>query len=287
MRKKLRKLNAALLAGLLLTGASGYSAFPSRLKNVDAAKQGEALVLGKIDFQVEGKPKKCQTFLVRDCWLVILPSQGNRAMAFGIDGDGQQFRWSLPPGDYSIIGLEYNEGGLLAQRVGVTFRVSNDLKPTYIGTLVYHDTKQGRLVDVVPDPVDRPTLPEGWVSAPMALEAPLGSFAEVVDVCAAEWGLTCTKNLAGVTPQSPSVYRDFKPVGSTLPALRWSQATAAGVTYDFALYEAAGYKGVRDLMTTWVPGRLIAYRQGLTEPSWQPSIPLAQGQRYFWSVRLE
>jgi len=69
------------------------------------------------------------------------------------------------------------------------------------------------------------------------------------------------------------------------PQLAWKPSTAAGVTYDVAIYESLTL--TVDLPTApRARGALVAYAEALPEPSFKPQQPLAPGKRYMWSVRL-
>ncbi len=75
----------------------------------------------------------------------------------------------------------------------------------------------------------------------------------------------------------------FKPKGEDLsngqPTLRWVAADGEGVTYDVVVYE------VLRPGAFWIPGRRVAYVEGVTALSYTLPEPLAPGD-YCWSVRV-
>ena len=63
------------------------------------------------------------------------------------------------------------------------------------------------------------------------------------------------------------------------PTLRWVAEGGPDVTYDVVVYE------VLRPGPYWVPGRRVAYVEGLSDPFYKFPEPLAPGD-YCWSVRV-
>jgi hypothetical protein len=74
-------------------------------------------------------------------------------------------------------------------------------------------------------------------------------------------------------------------VNSLTPTFKWRASSLEDVSYDIVIYEAMTYK-FGGIITGHIPGRVVAYRQGLTEAEYQHPERLEPGRNYYWSVRL-
>lgn len=282
---------AALLALPSVSVAARPSsvAYPGTLKDVEQPLAGQSLVIGSISVFKNGKPRTCSEFIVSDCRLIVLPPVGSHAMIYTFRGG--DFSWSLPPGDYTVLGFEYVENGIARIPVMAHFNVPAGGKTVYVGDLALvtkgRSTAAGlaRAFDtaVAAYRVKHPDrqLPEN--AAMQAQEEP-GEASAIKYICAEDWGISCTKQFHGITPVRPAEVKGFNAVDRLDPILQWQPSTDPQVTYDVIVYEAADYKGRNG--TNYMLGRIAAYRQGLTAPQWQVDRPLLPGQKYFWSVRL-
>lgn len=281
----------ALFAAMLLPGAGrpDPSPWPRILKDTVQPAQGRAMVLGSIRLFKGEKTRKCSKML-SECSLIILPPDGDRAMAYPFDGD-EPFSWSLPPGEYMILGLEVNYPGTTTTPLRMMFTMPEGAGAVYIGDIALVSQDERMLIGVHNGFEEattgykeaHPEAVAGPVSGMIAPEPEMGTAERIHYVCAADWGIACTDSFRGVTPAYPPAVRGFDPVDSLTPRFQWQASTDPAVSYDLALYQAATYRGIKD---SHIIGRLISYQQGLTAPSWQIDRPLEPGHEYYWSVRL-
>lgn len=284
-------LLAAVLA-LPSSAAAGQAVaatYPDRLRDVDQPAAGQSLAVGSITVLKDGKQKTCGEFILSDCRLIVLPPVGSHAMVYTFRGG--DFSWSLPPGEYSVLGFEYVENGIARIPVRAHFTVPAGGKTVYVGDLALVTRGNATapalahayeiaLAEFRAKHPDRPP-PENAVMLP---EEEPGVATAIKHICAEGWGISCTKQFRGITPVRPTEVKGFNPVDRLDPIFQWQPATDRQVTYDVVVYEAADFKGRNG--TGYLLGRLAAFRQGLTSPTWQVDRPLTPGQRYFWSVRL-
>lgn len=282
----------ALLAGVVLSAATDVSPFPRELKNVEQATEGQVLTMGSIRFLKDGEDKKCGQIGI-ECLLIVLPPTGHRAMVYGFKRTGD-FAWSLPPGEYTILGFEWRDSGRNVIGLRVTFAVPQNAKAVYIGDLLLAVSKKGPSSSGFRDAYDEflpkfesdhPELAGSLVDAVVRKDEALAASGDITFICAEEWKLACAKSASGVTPTLPSDGKGFDVVNDLRPMFRWNASADPEVTYDFALFEAASYSedGILHQITK---GRLAGYKAGLTEPAWQPEQPLEPDRKYYWSVRL-
>ncbi len=288
------RASLCLLIAILVAPAPGVAqptpgTFPDRLKDVEQPIAGQSLAIGSIQVFKDGKQRTCGEFLVSDCRLILLPPAGSHAMIYTFRGGG--FSWSLPPGEYNVLGFEYVERGIERIPLRAHFTMPPGGKIVYVGDLALvtsgNTTAPGlaRAYDATAAEYrtkypDRPP-PE---NATMQPEDEPGTASTIRYICAEGWGISCTKQFRGITPVRPTEVRGFKTADRLDPLFQWQPSTDPQVTYDAVIYEAADYKGRNG--TNYIMGRLTAYRQGLTGPQWQIDRPLTPGQKYYWSVRL-
>lgn len=279
-----------LLAAGALAAAPAPEPLPRTIKDTPSAKPGHALVLGAVKLVQDGKARKCST-LLSECILIILPSGSTRATVYAFKGDAP-FAWSLPPGKYTLLAYEVAYPGTTTVPLDLAFTVPEGAGAVYIGDLLlllrgngyrtgladFSDAAQQRYKAAHPE--DSSPLVKSLLDIEPTPAAPA---AKTTAICAAEWGLTCTDDMRGVTPTSPATIKDHAPVPDLRPQFAWQPSPVQGVTYDLALFEGVSYAGTRQ---SWLPGPLVAYRAGLTAPSWQPEEALRPQARYYWSVRL-
>jgi hypothetical protein len=282
---------AALLAfpSWPAAGQAVAASYPDRLKDVDQPVAGQSLVIGSIKLFKDGKQRTCGEFIVSDCRLIVLPPVGSHAMIYTFRGG--DFSWSLPPGEYAVVGFEYVENGIARIPARAHFKVPAGGKTVYVGDLTLITSGKSTAPGLA-DAYDR-ALAEFRAKHPdrqppenasMKQEEEPGGATSIKYICAEGWGINCTKQFHGITPVRPVEVRGFSAVDRLDPIFQWQPSTDPQVTYDVIVYEAADYKGRNG--TNYVLGRIAAYRQGLTSSVWQIDRPLTAGQRYFWSVRL-
>jgi hypothetical protein len=224
--------------------------------------------------------------------VIVMASDGEFLTRHMLKGDGS-FAWSLPPGEYMIVAMEYEkwDGGRahpVTGRVGASFVVPEEPIPVYIGTLAIFLKAGGFRTMVRDDFEDAATasrLPQGVAKARMAkrlltLER-VSDGRELVDICNARWDLKCSKENHGVVPLTPaSEKQEFRSVDSLTPSFSWQPSPREGVTYDIVIYRALPYGD------SYVPGPIVEWAADLPEPRYILKKPLASGSNYFWSVRL-
>jgi hypothetical protein len=205
-------------------------------------------------------------------------------------GGHGNFNWSLPPGEYVIVGYNFlNQTG----RLWLTFSVPDPGEAAYIGDLhiVSRDSRYGwQILDAQADAEKEfgAEFTKGAIRTKVALmeaEERLGTYRRMTSVCAAaEWGIECDVSNQGVKPVSPvQGTLGFPTVDSLTPRLAWSPVDRKDVTYDLAVYESikAPLLGLSHMR-----GALVHYSEALPQPFYQFEKPLARHAQYEWSVRL-
>jgi hypothetical protein len=205
-------------------------------------------------------------------------------------GGHGNFNWSLPPGEYVIVGYNFlNQTG----RLWLTFSVPDPGEAAYIGDLhiVSRDSRYGwQILDAHADAEKEfgAEFTKGATRTKVALmeaEERLGTYRRMTSVCAAaEWGIECDVSNQGVKPVSPvQGAPGFPTVDSLTPRLAWSPVDRKDVTYDLAVYESikAPLLGLSHMR-----GALVHYSEALPQPFYQFEKPLARHAQYEWSVRL-
>lgn len=281
-----------IVVSLALTAASDEPIFPGVLKNVEQAAEGDVLVLGSIKYLKNGEENKCGQLFGPDCRLIILPPYGRRAMVYGFRKSGD-FAWSLPPGEYTILAFEWINQGKTVVPFRAVFSLPAGARAVYIGDLLLAVQKGRPLVGVhdgfeeaLSKFEEKSLDQEQWLTKSIVTkEDVLGNWETIKYICSEDWHLACTKNQKGVSPLHPTDGKGFDVIDSLRPVFEWAPSSDGDVTYDFALFEDARYrKG--GFAAEHTRGRILAYVQGLTKPTWQPETPLEPGQKYYWSVRL-
>ncbi|MBT8107688.1 MAG: hypothetical protein KJP17_05600 [Gammaproteobacteria bacterium] len=281
---------------LLLLFCWGCSDAPT-IRDVDSVSAETRLVFGTAEVIVDGKKETWGASWTgtNNFYLTLLPEQSNEAISYLLDKDGV-FYWSLPPGDYLLLGYHWHEGQ--TQRSGdlrSRFTVPATGPDVYIGSLVFISTGWG-LMSGIDDrfesvaslydarfPHRRGTAAKDLLESP----APIGRFTAVEHECAEAWKIECTDRYRGVTPLAPGAQQSgFPTVPSLNPEFRWKACGRHDVSYDLVVYEAATFNVSGALKTYHTRGRVAAYVEDLKEPHWQPDITLKPDTRYFWSVRL-
>ena len=254
-------------------------------EGTSVASTGQAF--GRVRYFYKGKEVEFGFFR----FLLFVRSQrtGEIHQKFFIGGRGT-FNWSLPSGEYVIVGYNYlNETG----RLWLSFSVPNSGEAVYIGDLhiLSSDGRYGwQIHDAYADAEKEfgAEFAKSGVKTTVALmksEEKLGSYRRMTNVCAAtEWGTECDVSNQGVKPLSPvQAALGFPKVDSLTPRLEWSPVDRKGVTYDLAVYESiqAPLLGL-----SHIRGKLVSYVEALPQPFYQFDTPLARGKQYEWSVRL-
>jgi hypothetical protein len=222
--------------------------------------------------------------------LFIRTQQTGEIQRKDFTGDQGKFNWSLPVGEYVIVGYQYLT---VTGRLWLTFSVPGPGEAAYIGDLyvMLQDGRYGWLVRDASAEAEQgfdAGLTKEGAKATVALMRPerrLGSYRRVTSICATvDWGIACDRTNQGVKPLSPAQStQGFPTIDSLTPRLAWSAAHGEGVTYDLAIYESisAPLLGLNHMR-----GPLVFYAEALPEPFHQLDTPLARGKRYEWSVRL-
>jgi hypothetical protein len=273
---------------------AGCASVPE-VQGVDPAKTDQAIVFGKVVVIEDNKVQKLGMTLdgIDSFRLLVLPPEKSHASVYEIAPNGKFF-WGLTPGEYTLLGCEYNKGtSVRGNRLWRTFTVPPDASSLYVGDL-YLFMDKGRCLTGVKDDYEnalvayraqfpqRQDLPgKGLIGSPEKL----GSYTKVKQICAPEWGVECDRNSQGVKPISPQL-SGTEPitVDGLAPRFAWEPSTDTDVAYDLVIFEAASYR--RGSLTQYMPGRQVKYVEGLSSPSYAMEEELKPGTRYFWSVRL-
>ena len=281
-----------VLAALFLWGCTGAPT----IKDADSIAPDSRIVFGSVEVWSDDKQETWGTDWLGHSgfYLMILPPDTDEAITYRLDKDGMFF-WALEPGEYTLLGYLWLDGGL--QRTGgidTTFEVPAVGGDVYLGTIIFREIGPFLLplfedrFDVIAAQYDVkfPERRGTTVKRVLELADPVGSFAATREECDEAWNIECDKRYKGVTPISPKVTQSgFPTIESLIPEFRWKPCPKQGVSYDFVLYEAATYS-FDQAIPRYMRGRLAAYEEGLTEARWQPDTPLKPDTRYFWSVRM-
>jgi len=251
---------------------------------------GYGRAFGRVVYVEDGKPREWKWGEELAIFIRLQPAGPLQRMA--IKGDGHFF-WPLLAGDYVIAGYSV-VGPPRSGRLWLSFSVPRPGQGVYIGDLRI-EIQRGRYRFSVEDQYAQALAKvesrlsaarQAPVKSPMTPEVLQETVRGVWPICAERSGVTCDKNLQGVEPvQPPGTGTSFVTVASLTPLLEWKPSGKEGFTYDVAMYESLSIAGN-------VPGALrirgtrVAYAEGLREPRYQLSTPLAPNTRYEWSVRL-
>jgi hypothetical protein len=256
---------------------------------VGTSTEAAGRVFGRLRFFYKDKEVEFSRFTHR-VQLFIRAQQTGEIQRKDFTGDQGKFNWSLPVGEYVIVGYQYLT---VTGRLWLTFSVPSPGEADYIGDL-HIMLLDGRYSWQVRDAIaeaeqefDAGSAKEG-ARATVALMRPerrLGSYRRVTSICATvDWGIGCDRTNQGVKPISPvQSTQGFPTVDSLTPRLAWSAPYGERVTYDLAIYESIS---APMLGLDHMRGPLIFYAEALPEPFCQLDTPLARGKRYEWSVRL-
>lgn len=262
------------------------------MHDVETQSIGQATIFGKVEVFYDGNKQnwggmwsgRGMSLLLRD----FRSSEITRALVV----DPGDFYWKLTPGNYTIVGYDIWEGGVIAGRIWLQFTVPPGAKSIYIGDLILNFSRGRSAVDLkdnyaaAVDALRRkfPGMQVAPVSAVPQLEKPPGTYTQITDICGTEWGIGCSSSNAGVTPISAGSHNAR--VDSVTPTLTWTPSSQPGVTYDVLIYEAVQYaRNPLGVVKDSVQGAQVQYEQGITSPMLKVS-PLRPNTTYFWSVRL-
>lgn len=246
-------------------------------------------VFGRLRLFYKDKEVELSRFTNR-LQLFIRAQPAGKIQGKDFTGDQGKFNWTLPAGDYVIVGYQYlNQTG----RLWLTFTVPGSGETAYIGDLhiMLVDGRYGWQVRDASMDAEQEAgtgLSDEGTKASVALmrsERRLGSYRRTTSICSTiEWGIACDRTNQGVKPVSPAQSaQGFPTVDSLMPRLAWWAPSAEGVTYDLAIYESIS---VPLLGLNHMRGALVCYAEALPEPFYQLDTPLARGTKYEWSVRL-
>ena len=275
------------------------TACEAQIKQRDMLEQprsDQVVVYGHVDVVINGEVQEWGYGWhgQKSCCLLILPPDKNDAFSYQLNEDGL-FYWSLPPGDYLLLGFRFQQGTKSrVGRVGASFTVPEGVNAVYIGDITIQMVG-GRYKTVVR------SNPGKWTSAFLQkfpgrtgevrtelirLPDMLGNFDRIIGACSDHWVVDCSGDFKGVTPLSPKVVtRSFPETDNLTPRFSWKPAGDTGINYDLVIYEAATYSfGVtgKQLMK----GRLVLYEENLSKPYYQLKTPLKKNTKYYWSVRF-
>ena len=227
-------------------------------------------------------------------YLFILPDGTIEAITYHLDKDGQ-FYWALPPGDYLLLGYEWQKNQQrMSSDIGATFSVPEEGVDHYIGALVFRGNDyvlQTFLLDQYDKakalydakfPGRKGTSEKRF----MELLPPLGEFESVAGQCHKSWSIECDKRYSGVTPLSPEVTTSGFPKTSNLsPEFRWQGSSRPDVSYDLVIFEAATFS-IDRITSDHMKGRLVEYIEDIKGTNWRLDTSLKPETKYYWSVRL-
>ena len=282
-------------------------------------------VFGRVVAKRDGNPEKLVTIERAGdgaCYALVLFETENRGLMLRFDDDGW-FAWTLAPGDYVFSDLWCTSGSKRKMPpVNMHFKVVPLTASIYIGhfRLNYANDRFDPISWEMNEAEATAEFARRYpgAAAPIAQEPVRdrgpGNFATIRSICASqsglesEWGLKCGADWQGIEAVEPIKRiepgvpgQDQRPFGAgfatldtRVPTLKWKPATAAGMTYDVAVWEAVNYhrKPVDVLIDgeitkdIYSPGRLAVYAENIDSPQFEIRDPLKAKTKYFWSVRL-
>ena len=263
-------------------------------------QESKNIVFGRINVVSEGKPltwEPCgfaKHMVCPDVLTVfVLPKSTNIPIRYELVGDGS-FIWSLPNDDYTIAAFEWLKYGprrSKSGRIWASFSLPENAAAVYIGTLKITISKNSYGIAIEDDfDLALQRLSEKFSnlqSEPtkhLLLQGEEYQARHISNICDAFWGITCTATNRGVVPEYPlSDSLAFTIADSLQPTLKWQSSSKTGVTYDVIIYEAFAYQKA---LTSYLPGYVVDYQEGISQPSYKIKVPLKPNAKYFWSVRL-
>lgn len=282
----------AAIAAAFVLSASGTPALGADTSSAGdeplaTARTGRGGVFGRFVVTESGKEADLG-FFAGDLKVRLRSFKTEEIEAISVRGDGS-FYWTLKPGDYVIQALLFREHTV---RLWSSFTVPEPGKAAYLGDLsVMFD--RGNFRFALADRYDERLKQAAGKAEPVkdlmrAEERPGAPYRTVLPVCSTYWGLDCDKTHQGVVPVAPAGADEGYPVTSSLtPLLEWRPAKLEGVTYEVAVYEAFLLPGYIDMPKAQRDrGKLLFFKDGLTEPRCQLETPLPAGKKYMWSVRM-
>lgn len=290
--------------GALIVGACAAPGTPAIQRDkTETAKPAplpatEPTVFGRLELLLDGKHAKISTISTLDVYgivALVLPEGADTALALSFDEQGW-FAWKLKPGSYSLLGLVSQSGSnIQVIPIDARFVAEDGDTLVYIGDVRVESNGQRYSVGIkdsdVADEVRKRYRDAAMPAKRLLQEADkLGTYAKVRTACDKAWGLTCTRELRGVTPIYPKVARGirgttFGRADSVSPTLKWQAAQTPGLTYDVAVWEAAAYRLPSKLHADYTPGQLAHYEENLVAAELTLIKPLKPKTRYFWSLR--
>jgi len=250
------------------------------------------IVFGKLDNFNKGKPEKLEWGF--DHFILIQPENANKGIPVKMDRDGWFFL-SLKPGSYAIRGVL---SGPTTIFLNENFTVPGGNTAIYVGnimldkgaathSMLIHNAEQAAFSEFhqrYPESQIQPEIHQ------MSSGPEIGSYNNMLGVCAKKWQCECTLQIQGLEPVSPPLEHgmtdtSFTNVDVLQPTMRWKPSAAPVFTYDLAIWEATSYR-INALATRYLPGTLALYEENLANPEFTLTTPLKPKTRYYWSVRL-
>ena len=281
------------IISLLMSGC----AIPPSIKDATEIAKNTKVVFGSVEVYRDGKQEKWGMKFTgyNYFYLTILPPDTNEAITYKLDKDGV-FYWAIPPGEYTLLGYYWQDHDVKRTgHIDAKFIVPEIGGDVYLGSIEFHSNR-GYLVPKFQDKYDeiaklydlkfpnrKGTAVKGLFEPPQ----PMGNFSSYRYVCNDDWKIECNNSKSGIITLSPAISQvGFPTVSSLKPEFRWKPSERQDISYDIIIYEAAAYAVSGAASSSYMRGRVVAYKEGLEESYWQPENPLKPKTRYFWSVRL-
>jgi hypothetical protein len=285
---------------LIATLIAGCGEMPKRAASEEeaTAAAGYGRAFGRVEYLEGGKEVVWGTsFFTTNTLTLFVRSLPSAEMHYlEVESDGT-FYWPLPAGEYEIVGFQMLRiSGTRSTRTGrlmTKFSLPQAGQAVYVGDVRINAARGGfQLVDRYAETLKRveARLAEGKLQAVKGLmgrEQPPGSVKRMSAICDAMWELKCGGSYQGVEPTSPEgTAQRFPLIEILTPRLEWKPSTRPGVTYDVIVFESLRLHYNFAANTADLRGSVVAYAEGLREPSHSFEKPFAPGKRYEWSVRL-
>jgi len=255
-----------------------------------------SIVFGKFSFSSFDNKQVDELFHGKK-YIIFQKPNSTIASIYDVTEDGY-FYWELPPGEYYILGIQItNMMSEIPARIKFVVKpgenniyigdVALDYRDRHYSLLISNDFKNNLNVfkNKFPDIIKQPIV------SMAASDEAIGSYKQMINICAPEWGVKCSDELLGlkvfgvvpVTPRASAA--QFTLLGTDSPTFEWVPSTNSKASYDLIIYEASSY-AIIGYSQEEIPGKVFLYEENI--PSTKFSLPkkLNRKSKYYWSLRL-
>ena len=273
------------LTALLAVGILSGCVTANFIEDTSALSPGISVVFGNVQVFFENAAQKWNRYFIgsTNFWLLVMPEGAQEASSYRLD-DTSEFRWSLAPGKYNLVGYVLRHfSRQYPRRTWGAFTVPANASAVYIGDIsiaLYGDTVAVRVTDNGGPATAKlrsrfPKLEAAPVKSLLRISADGGSNRRAESPCKSIWGVRCNEDFVGV-----------RPLTATTAGVSWSASGNPNVTYDLAVYEMVRFMYGGLFGPVKMPGRRVVYRENLSRANYTFDDSLNPEATYYWSVRL-